>query len=336
MTTPDFVSACQVAEDQLPLRNEQCRSLFLLHPEPTDRVFLFFHGITAAPYQFAAIGQMFYDAGYNVLVPLMPGHGIAGDWNGQNPPPLPVDIQVYQDFALTWLAQAKPLGRKVIVGGLSAGGCLAAWLGVERALELDRALLFAPYLSNATMIVDLVANRSNGYFAWVDPQPNWNRIGYPGFTFPAMRIFPQLGSEILARAQTQATAPMLVISTETDMAVSNGDHRALFEMVKQRSPLSWYYTFSPALNVPHAMMASEEGNQWTHVLNRMVKAYVESTLTWAEVTEIAYRMTDGQTFAAVVAELGLQTKCSPDMPALLTMVDKRQIVLDRNPNADGA
>jgi pimeloyl-ACP methyl ester carboxylesterase len=334
MTTPAFVQASQAAESKLPLRNEQCRSLFLLHPQPTKRVFLFFHGITAAPYQFRTIAQLLHKAGYNVLVPLMPGHGVAGNWDAKNPPPLPENIQVYQDFALTWLRHAKTLGQKVVVGGLSAGGCLAAWLGVERALEIDRALLFAPYLSNATMIVDLVAKLSNGYFAWVNPRPDWNRIGYPGFKFPAMRIFPELGAQLLKTARTQATAPMLIMSTDTDIAVSNGDHRGLFDTIKRRQPLSWYYNFPAALNIPHAMMAPEEGNQWTNVLNRMVKAYVESSLTWAEVEEIAYRMTDGKTFPAVVAELGLTKKCSPDLPALLTMVDKRQLVIDRNPNRD--
>jgi pimeloyl-ACP methyl ester carboxylesterase len=331
----DFVAATQALEDKLPLRSEQCRSRFLLHPAPTDRVFLFFHGITAAPYQFDTIGQMFYDAGANVLIPLMPGHGVAGDWNAENPPPLPEDIVVYQQFALTWLARAQALGQQVIVGGLSAGGGLAAWLGLEKAAAIDRVLLFAPYLSNATLILDLITNLSNGYIAWMNPSPDWNRIGYPGFKFPAMRIFPQLGRETLERVQTEPTPPMLIFSTEIDIAVNNGDHRALYESIKDRQPISWYYCFSKDLNIPHAMMAPEEGNQWTNVMNRMVKAYVESTLTWAEIEEIAYRMTDGKTFPAVVAELDLADRCSPDMPTLMTMIDKRQIVIDRNPNASG-
>jgi pimeloyl-ACP methyl ester carboxylesterase len=329
----DFVAATQALEAQLPLRNDRCASRFFLHPQPTDRVFLFFHGITAAPYQFDTIGQMFHAAGDNVLIPLMPGHGVAGDWNAANPPPLPEDIGAYQEFALTWLRHAQTLGQQVIVGGLSAGGGLAAWLGVEKASEIDRVLLFAPYLSNATLILDLITNLSDGYFAWVNPSPDWNRIGYPGFKFPAMRIFPQLGREILERAQTEPTPPTLIFSTETDIAVNNGDHRDLYESVKDRQPVSWYYCFSKDLNIPHAMMAPEEGNQWTNVMNRMVKAYVESTLTWAEIEEIAYRMTDGKTFPAVVAELDLADRCSPDMPTLMTMIDKRQIVIDRNPNA---
>lgn len=63
----------------------------------------------------------------------------------------------------------------------------------------------------------------------------------------------------------------------------------------------------------------------------MAKAFVESNLTWAEVEEIGYRMGNGKTFDKVVAELGWQQKVSRDMPAMMTMVDKRAIAIARNP-----
>jgi carboxylesterase len=200
---------------------------------------------------------------------------------------------------------------------------------VERAAQVSRALLFAPYLSNSSLIVDLIANQSQGYFAWQDDLTA--RAGYSGFRFPALKVLTQIGQDLLQTAASQPTAPMLIISTATDMAVDNADHLALFESSRSRQPLSWYHCFPIAMAIPHAMMAPEEGNQWTATLNTMVLAYVKSQLTWAEVEEIAYRMTDGKTFPQVVAELGIAAKCSPEMPAMLTMVDKRQIWLDRHP-----
>ena len=117
--------------EQIPIRNEACRSKIFLHPHPTAKVFLFFHGFTAGPYQFEPIGQKLFDAGYNVLVPLQPGHGIAGNWKVDNPPPLPTEREIYQEFALSWLKVAQNLGQQVIVGGLSTGGNLAATLALE-------------------------------------------------------------------------------------------------------------------------------------------------------------------------------------------------------------
>jgi pimeloyl-ACP methyl ester carboxylesterase len=329
MTMPDFVAAVTAQEAALPLRNDRCRSRFWLHDQPTTKVFILFHGLTAAPYQFDTLGERLYKAGYNVVAPLLPGHGQAGEWGADNPPPLPEDMAVYQDFVLTWLDQARALGQEIIVGGLSAGGVLATWAAIAHPDKVSRALLFAPYLSNATVIVDLISNSSQGYFAWQDGVDVVDRTGYPGFRFPALKIFPQLGRTLLAQATHQTTVPLFVVSTETDQAVDNDDHIALFESSRSQQPRSWYHCFPIAMAIPHAMLAPEEGNQWTAALNTMVLAYVESSLTWAEVEEIAYRMTQGKTYPQVVAELGVADRCGRNLPAFITMVDKRQIVIDR-------
>jgi len=79
-TTIDAIAQqAKTREDALPLRNEKCRSKFFFQPNPAPKVCLFFHGFTAGPYQFEPLGEALFQAGYNVLVPLQPGHGIAGD-----------------------------------------------------------------------------------------------------------------------------------------------------------------------------------------------------------------------------------------------------------------
>ncbi len=321
-------------EDKLPVKNASCRSQFLLHAAPTSKVCLFFHGFTAAPYQFLPLGRVLHKAGYNVLIPRMPGHGQTGDWNRDNPPPLPTNPATYQQFGLDWLQKAQTLGDRVVVGGLSGGGTLAAWLALERAKDIDRALLFAPYLSSSNKVVDLFVKTFNTYFEWIDDTPSDQVIGYEGFMVAALRVYLEMGKDILKRSKDQPSAPMFIVSTEADKATSATDHRALFENVLKRQPKSWYYEFDRILNIPHTMLTKAEGNKWENLLNVIAKAYVQSELTWAEVEEIAYRMTDGKTFNQVVAELNLADRASPDMPAFITMIDKRAIVLKRNPSLD--
>lgn len=123
--TKAIVRETWTREDVLPLRDETCRSRFFLQPSPSDKVCLFFHGFTAIPEQFVPIGEAFFKAGYNVLIPLLPGHGIAGNWDTDNPPPLPEDRHSYEQFGLHWLQLAQSFGKKVIVGGLSGGSTLA-------------------------------------------------------------------------------------------------------------------------------------------------------------------------------------------------------------------
>jgi alpha-beta hydrolase superfamily lysophospholipase len=303
-TTIDAIAQqAKTREDTLPLRNEKCRSKFFFQPNPAQKVCLFFHGFTAGPYQFEPLGEALFQAGYNVLVPLQPGHGIAGDWNGDNPPPMPEDPQVYQQFVLEWVQQAKSLGKELIVGGYSTGGTLAAWLAQEHPKTIEKTLLFAPYLSGNNKVVDWLVEIIPFYYEWLN-KDNPGNFGYDGFSIPVLRIFLDMGEQILDRAKTTPATPMLIISSESDQATNLHEHQELFEAVLNYQPKSWYYCFDKKLKVPHTMMTKAEGNDYLHLLITLVKSYVESELTWAEVEEMGYQ------------------QISPDLSRMMTMLDK--------------
>jgi esterase/lipase len=328
-----LVQQTKFKEDLAGVKNPLCRSLLLIQPQPTGKVALLFHGFTAAPYQFGMIAQLLYAQGYSVMVPLMPGHGCSGDFSATNPTPLPTDAKPYKEFALDWFKQAQALdpSAKITLGGLSGGASLAAWLGIEKASLCDRAVLYAPYFGNSRFVLDLIINKSQNYRTWMS-EPNPAYPGYNGFQTQALKVFLTIGEEVLKRSANEPTPPMFTISTGCDIAVNNNDHEEFFNNIVGRQPLSWYYCFDRDLNIPHTMLLKAEGNQWEAVLNVMTKAYLGSNVTWAEVEEIAYRMTDGKTYPQVIEELGLESKASPDLPAMITMVDKRAIVEARNPS----
>ncbi len=327
--TAAIVRETWAREDALPLMNENCRSRFFLQPSPSPKVCLFFHGFTATPEQFLPIGEAFFEAGYNVLIPLLPGHGQAGDWNRDHPPPLPENQQIYQEFGLYWLHQAQVFGKQVIVGGLSGSGTLAAWLALERPQQINRTLVFAPFLSSSNKLVDLFVRILDIYFEW-RTEPGKVHFGYDGFLMPALEVFLDMGRDVLDRAEKGVAAPMFIVSSARDRAVGNREHQALFEAVLKHQPKSWYYRFEQFLNIPHNMMTKAEGNDYQKLLTTIAKAYVESDLTWAEVEEIGYRMAQGKTFNTVVSELNLTQRVSPDMLTMMTLVDKKAIVLARN------
>ena len=183
--TEALIKKTRAREEALGLQDDSCRSRFLLQPNPTSKVVVFFHGFTAAPAQFDVIGEAFFQAGYNVLIPLLPGHGQAGDWTDDNPPPLPENAPIYQEFGQNWLQNAQALGDRVLVGGLSGGSTLAAWLALEYPKQIDRGLLFAPYLSGTNALVDWVVERMNVYFEW-KTQSGTTNFGYSGFHMPAL------------------------------------------------------------------------------------------------------------------------------------------------------
>jgi esterase/lipase len=318
-TLIDAIEETRGREEAMLLRDDTCRSRFFLQPGSSRGVCLFFHGFTAIPQQFVTIGAAFFQAGYNVLIPLLPGHGQAGDWDGACPPPLPEDPQTYQQFGLYWLEQAQATGQKVIIGGLSGGSTLAAWLALERPEQIDRALIFAAYLSSSNKAVDLIVRILDFYFEW-KPDPGVISFGYKGFRMPALRILLEMGQEVIDRAANSDAAPMLILSSESDRAVGREDHQALFEAAVQHQPRTWYYCFDKALDVPHNMMTKAEGNEHVNLVIAIAKAYVESDLTWAEVQAIAAGMAQGKGFNTVVAELNLSQRVSPDLPTILQLM----------------
>jgi len=316
-TTTAIAQQAQTREDALPLRNEKCRSKFFFQPNPSPKVCLFFHGFTAGPYQFEPLGEALFQAGYNVLVPLQPGHGVAGNWDGNNPPPLPEDPQVYQQFALDWVEKAKLLGKQLIIGGYSTGGTLAAWLAQEHSQHIEKTLLFAPYLSGTNKLVDWLIEILPFYYEWLN-KDNPGNFGYDGFPIPALRFLLDMGQQILDQAKNTPATPMLIISSEGDRATNFHEHKELFESVLKHQPKSWYYCFDKALKIPHTMMTEPEGNHYLNLLITLAKAFIDSEVTWADIEEISYQVRQGKPFNAAVDQLNLNQQVSPDLSVIMS------------------
>ena len=322
--TSEIIQEARNIENDLPIRNEACRSSFFLHKNPNSKVCLFFHGFTAGPYQFHPIGKSLFAAGYNVLIPLQPGHGIAGNWNGDNPPPLPTEPEFYQQFALSWLKVAQNLGQQVVVGGLSSGGTLAANLALECPQEIEKCLLFSPYLGGNNTIVDFLVEVLQIYYEWPN-KDNPGNFGYDGFCMPALRLFLDMGQEIIKKVQNNPAVPTFVITSDSDRVINKNELQALFANLLQQQPKSWYHSFDKVLDIPHTMMTQAEGNKYQDLLITIAKAYIQSDITWDEVMKIGYQILQGKTFDTAVTDLNL-THISPDLSVLLAVMDKKMII----------
>lgn len=319
--TTAIIEQAKAREDALPVRNDKCRSKFYFQPHLPPKVCLFFHGFTAGPYQFEPLGETLFQAGYNVLVPLQPGHGIAGNWNRDNPPPLPEDPQVYQQFVLEWVQRAKPLGQQLILGGYSTGGTLAAWLAQEYPQQFEKTLLFAPYLSSSLPLTNWLIEILPFYYEWLN-KDNPGNFGYDGFRMPATRLFLDMGQEILDRAKVTPATPILMISSESDHSTNLEEQRELFEAILNYHPNSWYHCFDKEKHIPHTMMTKLEGNNYITQLLMITKSYIDSDLTWGEVKAIGNHMLQGKTFNAAVDELNLTQQVSPELSMIITLLNQ--------------
>jgi alpha-beta hydrolase superfamily lysophospholipase len=313
--TRQFLQIVHQLESEMGVKNEPCRSKFLLHPHKTRKVFLFLHGFTAGPYQFQPLGNAFFQSGYNVLIPLLPGHGVAGEWNRKNPQPLPTNMKIYQDFVLRWWEIAQSLGEKVIIGGLSTGATLAAWLAFQHPQEITQALLFTPYLGSRWGIFDWLIKNLPIHFEWFNKNAPGN-FGYNGFPVPALKIFLELGEQLLEDAETATSPPTLIMSSEADSVVKREKQEKFFQLLLKTQPKSWYYCFDNSLHVEHRMMTKMEDNDYEELLITIAQAFVESDLTWEELQQIAHRLDRGEDCVKIQTEFNIDSRGCKQLSAM--------------------
>src|SRR5579864_2216935 len=59
-----------------PVVNPQCGTQALTHGRTTERVIVLIHGMTNCPRQYRQLAPLFFERGYNVLIPRMPANGL--------------------------------------------------------------------------------------------------------------------------------------------------------------------------------------------------------------------------------------------------------------------
>ncbi len=102
------------------------------------RALLLLHGYNDSPASLDDVARAIHASGWTVRLPLLPGHGRSLEawdaWTGAEA----------VEFVRAEYAALRATHPIVVVGGLSMGGALAAWLAAEA--DADGVLLFAPML----------------------------------------------------------------------------------------------------------------------------------------------------------------------------------------------
>ncbi len=161
------------------------------------------HGFTNAPSQFIAVAERLRDAGYRVLLPRMPHHGLPDLLNRELASLTEAELVGHVD---TCIDIAAGLGDEVWVAGLSAGGIMAAWAAATRP-EVSRALLAAPLVAPkgfpmpAVRLCVKYPRIVPSYYMWWDPRvkdamPDNSPYAYPGFPLPGVMPFLHLSESL--------------------------------------------------------------------------------------------------------------------------------------------
>jgi esterase/lipase len=266
------VLAIRNEEEESGVINPVCESLLMTHGDSREKVIVFFHGFTSCPEQFRELGQQFYDLGYNVYIPLIPHHGYA---NRDRDALLNTSAEELAAFATESIDIAQGLGDEVIVGGLSGGGTIAAWIA-QTHKDVDKAVIIAPFLgigfipTPVNRMVARILDDIPNFDMWWDPgakenNPMTAEYAYPGYPTHALAEYLRLGfaTQDLAQQEKPAVDSIVIVINDHDRSVNNGITNQLLQAWEAHGEqFLRTYAFENALNLPHDLITPtrEDGN----------------------------------------------------------------------------
>ena len=118
------------------LRDQNYPTIFH-HGRTTSNVVVLIHGLTDSPFYMEAIAKRFYDLGANVVLPLLPGHGLKQPKAAIQDDHLADKWKQETDHAVE---VAHHLGQKVSIGGLSTGGALSLNIALRSPEQINGGL----------------------------------------------------------------------------------------------------------------------------------------------------------------------------------------------------
>jgi len=97
----------------------------LSHGEPTDDVIVFTHGLSDSPFYMESVARRFYERGCNVVMPLLPAHGLKDPDEAMEDRLLDRKWKKTIDNAVETALLLKKPGGRLSLGGFSTGGALS-------------------------------------------------------------------------------------------------------------------------------------------------------------------------------------------------------------------
>jgi carboxylesterase len=190
--------------------------------EGNSRGVLLLHGFGDTPQTLRQLALELHAAGYDVRVPLLPGHGtVVADF-------LASRSRDWLDFARAELHDMKRGCERIALVGLSMGGALAAILASENP-DTPALVLLAPYL-DMPAIPRLAAGtfwlwgnrvmKSNSPNSIRDPAERAKNVGYGAYS--RRLLFELWKLTRLARASlSRIAAPTLIMQSRMDPRIAS-------------------------------------------------------------------------------------------------------------------
>jgi esterase/lipase len=243
--------------------NPNCADKLMEHGKKTEKVIVIFHGFTNCPQQFEILGKQLFNKGYNVYIPRMPYHGHR---NVLTDEAASFNVDQLVDFARDTIYTATGLGDKIDLLGISGGGLLATWAGLQTQ-SVDKIMNIAPLYSpldypewELHSISNILRVLPNQYKWWDDKIQEKVEVGpkyaYPRYSLKAINAFLKLSLDLRRKLETpqnlQPNKKYILITGENDRAINNNvayNYSAKILAIPKTSFIS--YQFPTELDLNH-------------------------------------------------------------------------------------
>ena len=213
----------------------------------TRRAALLLHGFNDTPQSMSYLADRVHAAGWNVLVPRLPGHGVA------------LEIMAAESRADAWractescYASLRAKNDTVVVCGQSMGGALAVLLGAVHP-ELPALVLLAPYLGMPARLqlqvigawlsrpVSLYHTGTGGERSIHDPVAKAAALG-PGIITARMMTELCRTAHAAASRMPQLTTPTLYMQSRSDNRIAVAGAERHFAAIGSREKSQQWLT----------------------------------------------------------------------------------------------
>ncbi len=227
------------------------KTIFLAHGRKTKRAVLWLHGYTEAPLQFKPLAELCFKKGYNVLVPCMPHHGLQDRLTTEISKVTALEQKQFADKMVDFM---QGLGEDVIVGGLSMGGTMSAWIAQQRP-DVAVVIIISATMGYNVIPTPLTRIATLAFLALPNMRQWWNKdkkdtlldpwFGYPHrYTHSLVQLL-NLGYQVSMFAKTEPPAAKKVW-----MVINDHDHDVNNTM-KQMLVDSWKKSGARNVSIYH-------------------------------------------------------------------------------------
>jgi alpha-beta hydrolase superfamily lysophospholipase len=280
------------------LRSEGNAPFMLSHDKPSEKVAVLIHGLSDSPFFMREIANILYHQGFDVLVPLLPGHGLRDASDDMTDGDLAERWQAHVDEVI---ALADTMGDTLVVGGFSTGGALAVEHYLDEGKNIDGLMLFSGALAlseNAESMsriwgIKWVAKVIDGSYVTHGPNP----YKYPhvaGFAgLELMDIIEQIRQQLknnkqidiplfAAHSQADSTTPIHGVETLMEHSkgpntffVIDGSYELCHADLVINTPLLHQMKFNAKMVDETELCAVPKANPLFDTMAMMLKSYLQ-------------------------------------------------------------